>query len=170
MSKLNLAEYQQLAKRTCPDLGSRALNMEHMEDGIFTECGEIVDIFKKKLAYKKPIDFVNLGEEIADVAWYLVNAATFNELKVEEALSFKVVDEGQCKNIFKWLYADYVNEEYTITDLLAILKSVCIYFKLDFEECLYRNIEKLKVRFPEKFSEEAALNRNLDAERKELEK
>jgi hypothetical protein len=34
---------------------------------------------------------------------------------------------------------------------------------------LYNNIEKLKVRYPEKFTEEAALNRNLDKERKTLE-
>ena len=32
------------------------------------------------------------------------------------------------------------------------------------------NIDKLMVRYPEKFSKEAALNRNLDAERQVLEK
>lgn len=37
-----------------------------------------------------------------------------------------------------------------------------------FQECLERNIEKLKRRFPEGFSEEKALNRNLDDERKAL--
>lgn len=37
------------------------------------------------------------------------------------------------------------------------------------QECMERNIEKLRKRFPEGFSEEKALNRNLDAEREALE-
>lgn len=41
--------------------------------------------------------------------------------------------------------------------------------KCSFEEMIDRNIAKLKVRYPEKFTEEAARNRNLAAERKVLE-
>ena len=39
-----------------------------------------------------------------------------------------------------------------------------------FDDVFEQNIAKLRVRYPEKFSEEAALNRNLDSERKALEK
>lgn len=38
-----------------------------------------------------------------------------------------------------------------------------------FEEAFAKNIAKLKARFPDKFTEDQALNRDLDAERKALE-
>lgn len=37
------------------------------------------------------------------------------------------------------------------------------------EECMERNIAKLKRRFPSRFTEEAALNRDLESEREALE-
>jgi hypothetical protein len=40
---------------------------------------------------------------------------------------------------------------------------------IDLEEMLQRNIDKLKARYPEKFTQENALNRNLDVERQILE-
>jgi len=43
------------------------------------------------------------------------------------------------------------------------------YFGINPEEAYEKNINKLKVRFPEKFSEEKALERDLEAERKTLE-
>ena len=64
-----------------------------MRLGIFTECGELLDIFKKNLAYKKPIDLVNLGEEIADIAWYLVNEATLHNITLRDINSKKLLDE-----------------------------------------------------------------------------
>ena len=39
----------------------------------------------------------------------------------------------------------------------------------NYEKSLENNINKLKVRFPEKFTEENAINRNLEEERKQLE-
>lgn len=38
------------------------------------------------------------------------------------------------------------------------------------EECMIRNIAKLRARYPEKFTEKKAQERNLDAERTELER
>lgn len=38
--------------------------------GIATESGEILDQLKKHIYYGKPLDRVNLKEEIGDVLWY----------------------------------------------------------------------------------------------------
>jgi hypothetical protein len=38
------------------------------------------------------------------------------------------------------------------------------------EKCLENNIAKLKIRFPDKFDAEKAINRDLASERAELEK
>ena len=88
--------------------------------GLQTESAEISDVFKKKLAYNKDIDWVNVKEEIGDLMWYIANLCNLNE----------------------W----------------------------DLENILETNINKLKIRFPEKFTNDLAINRDLLEERKTLEK
>ena len=87
--------------------------------GMTTELGELTDVFKKNLAYGKPVDFVNVGEEVADLMWYIINFCTMSNI--------------------------------------------------DLEEQLQKNIDKLRARFPEKFEQHMALNRDTDAERRILE-
>lgn len=90
----------------------------HAIFGLFTEIGELTDIFKRHIFYGKEIDYTNFDEEIGDCLWYL-----------------------------------------------AILMDFC---GVDFEQCMERNIAKLTARYPEKFTEEDALNRDLNAERSVL--
>ena len=116
---MNLKEYQEKASRTCADLGYREKNDLHMALGLATEAGEFADIFKKHLAYKKEVDYVNAAEEIGDIFWYAANFCRMNNISMEEILD--------------------------------------------------KNIAKLETRYPEKFTQEKALNRDLDAERNILE-
>lgn len=118
MKKITIEKYQELSARTNAKLGDTMDNL-HMCLGMQTEAAEISDVFKKFIAYKKPIDWVNVQEELGDLMFYIVNMC----------------------NINGW----------------------------DLRDILQTNIDKLKLRFPEKFSEEKAINRNLEAERKVLE-
>jgi len=193
MSKIkDILEYQGLAARTCPNLGTeQGLNERHMNLGIITEVGEALDIFKKFLAYKKPMDLVNLGEELADIAWYIVNKCRFEELILDDnfdevlAETKELVDtkmftqeglpiELKTEAILTMLLVPYcapVSNMFSAPIIqLAMLSHIASWFDLDFFQCLTNNIEKLKVRYPEKFTEEAAQNRDLKAERTELEK
>lgn len=43
----------------------------HGAIGAATEAGELLDVLKKALFYNKPVDRVNLVEELGDVMWYL---------------------------------------------------------------------------------------------------
>jgi NTP pyrophosphatase (non-canonical NTP hydrolase) len=121
-------EYFNEASRTCPSLGTEVLGGRdintidniHMVLGMQTEVAELSDVFKKHLAYNKPIDWVNVEEEVADAMWYIANFCRINNI--------------------------------------------------NFEKILQNNIDKLRKRFPDKFSEEQAINRNVDVERIELEK
>lgn len=205
MSKIeNLNEYRKLAKRTCPDLGNMEINMFHMNTGIVTEIGEAIDPIKKHIAYKKPLDVVNIGEEIGDCAWYIANRANFliTEEKVEVEMSsiwnednwnklvenwnetfnfeeLKTLSEEQkliaVSNILNVVTQDSPDLEasfhptYTGIVVMVILDRASSLLDLDFREILYTNIEKLRKRYPEKFTEEAALNRDLDSERATLE-
>lgn len=94
-------------------------DVRHAVDGIASESGEIVDVLKKAFAYGKPIDFVNLDEEVGDLLWYIQ------------------------------LYANYRGK--TIPDLVR------------------QNRDKLVARYGDKFTQDKALNRDLDKERAVLE-
>lgn len=121
-----MKDYIQKALRTespiTPELVERmtgSARVIHAIFGLFTEIGELVDIFKRHIFYGKEIDYTNMDEEIGDCLWYI-----------------------------------------------AILMDFC---GVNFEQCMERNIRKLRTRFPQKFDEENALSRDLAAERTALE-
>lgn len=118
---MNFKEYQEEAKRTDAPLKKDydKLHAVHMVMGMTTEVAELVDVFKKDLAYGKPVDWTNVKEEIGDLMWYVANFCTQNDINLE-----------------------------------GILQT---------------NINKLRMRYPEKFSSEKAIDRNLGEERKVLE-
>ena len=198
MTKISsLEEYRLLAARTLPDLGSLSNNLLHMEAGIAGEfLGETVDILKKTFAYKKPLDKVHLGEELADTVWYCAGVETINKLP-EMEMCFDEEFIARIETI-KNQTITYVKESVEIrkssieTECLGVILAnkgavdstnrggvlaivgicmgICEVLEIDFWQALTNNISKLQVRYPEKFTEEAALNRDLAAERAELEK
>lgn len=125
---MKFEEYQSLAHCTEAPVNDGMLQrfdaeltirLLHAAMGMCTEAGEFQDQLKRHLFYGKPIDSVNLAEEVGDMMWYLALAA--NALNV------------------------------------------------DLIEVATKNIAKLKARYPDKFKEHDALNRDLDTERKILE-
>ena len=198
MTKISsLEEYRLLAARTLPDLGSIGNNLLHMEAGIAGEfLGETVDILKKTFAYKKPLDKVHLGEELADTVWYCAGAETINKLPemavcfTEESLAIVEYAKNRSITYIKGSVeirnssieteclglilankdaVDSTNRE-AILAIVGVCMGICEVLDIDFWQALTNNISKLQVRYPEKFTEEAALNRDLAAERVELEK
>jgi len=98
----------------------KMIRLLHAAMGMQTEVAEFTDMLKKHIFYGKPLDEVNLKEEIFDQTWYLAIAI--------DALKYTFEEGFQC------------------------------------------NIEKLKARYPNKFTEKDAINRDLDKEREILEK
>lgn len=116
---MNLNEYQAWTGATCAKLESKKLDNLHMLLGMTTEVGELSDVFKKEMAYNVPVDWVNVGEELGDILFYLASFARINDINLEEVLD--------------------------------------------------KNMKKLSARYPEKFSEYYAKNRDLIRERLILE-
>lgn len=73
------------------------------------------------------------------------------------------------KNIAYGREIDWTNIKEEIGDLMWYIANICNINKWDLREILETNINKLEARYPEKFTEDKALNRNLDVERKILE-
>ena len=96
------------------------IRLLHAAMGLCTEAGEFMDMLKKHIIYGKPLDEVNLKEELGDKLWY--TALALDELKST------------------------------------------------FGEVMATNNAKLAARYPNKFTEKDALERNLQKEREILEK
>lgn len=74
------------------------------------------------------------------------------------------------KSTFYGRELDVVNVKEEAGDILWYLAILFDELGTDFETEMSRVIEKLETRFPEKFTEDAVYNRDLEAERKVLEK
>ena len=83
---MELKQYIIESSRTCPDLGLDFNNQMHMAIGISTEAGELLDAYKKKLAYNKSLDKTNVAEEIGDLCWYVANLCRILNLDLQEIL------------------------------------------------------------------------------------
>lgn len=158
-----LSHYATLAERTNADLGDYNKNVLHMALGIKTEIAEIYDIFKRELAYGKLVDIINLEEEIGDLMWYLTNLNTISKgALVNRSNKLAYIIDNSLGFFVTFLYEDYQQALYLIARLIEK-------YDLDMGQILNKNIAKLKARFPEKFTQEKALNRNLNKERDILE-
>ena len=65
---------------------------------------------------------------------------------------------------------DLVNVKEELGDILWYIANMCNMHDWDLRDIMQTNIDKLKARYPEKFTEEHAINRNLEKEREILEK
>lgn len=73
------------------------------------------------------------------------------------------------KHIYYGKDLDVVNAKEEISDTFWYCAVAIDVLQTTFEDVMNVNIEKLKIRYPEKFTEEKAINRNLKEERKILE-
>ncbi len=74
------------------------------------------------------------------------------------------------KSIFYGKDIDVTNLKEEIGDIFWYVSRMCEVLDISFEEVMRTNIAKLKARYGEKFSEEKAVTRNLEAERAILER
>lgn len=177
---MNFLEYGNYTIKTMKDLGSQVLNSVHMTMGIATEVFELREAIRLK-------DEVNIKEEIGDMLWYLRNYFTIWDISTEhiavsdhisgtienkilfiEALTSSLLDMD--KKTFAY-GKEYPMQERVLlaSSLLEFIYDLCILKGYDMNAIMQTNVDKLVARYGEKFSEEKAINRNLDSERKILE-
>lgn len=172
---LEFSEYITLAKRTCVDQG-KCSNLYHSIEGVFTEMGEIVDIFKKHSRYGKPIDVVNLKEEVGDLLWYVAipyNEELLNDFSTEFNL-YDVKFDKWCEKTTRHIMNSFIsnvlyNNCLSYKDVCKMCSKFFGFDEKDMSDIMKMNIKKLYLRYGEKFSSEKALNRNLKSEREILE-
>lgn len=178
MTETTLENYQERAARTMPDLGSQAANGTHMALGVITETGEM----NKGMIAE---DLVNVKEEHGDTCWYLAGECNIYGFNFHQLYNI-AIDHLKQQKIDLFSMEDYVdlhkrefaygkemNTDALFEQLLALMIALVLVaeeFGFSFEGSLATNIDKLYQRFPDKFSQEDAINRDLEKEREILEK
>lgn len=169
---MNLNDYVKLALRTesvrpfdNTDHGRRASRLVHAALGIESEMAEL----------GMSVDDANTLEELGDLCWYLAVLADEFGFDLEEvrhkapAGSWGAISD-QAKRV--WFYnapADVTAIEKAAGNLMQfVFVTATISLRVSLDLVLEANVRKLRTRFPDKFSDQAALNRDLEAESKAL--
>lgn len=180
-----LNEYQKLALRTAPAFRARVVQpiqdfLIHAQMGLQTEVAEIIE---------KPDDEENVHQEIGDVMWYVALGCSGLGVDLKDLDTDFMVDDAYNDLVIQaGIFADCVkrhvfystpektvefNEDKALKALgciVACLRDLCGNDEYLFMNLCEKNIEKLKKRYPDKFSGEAAMNRNVAEEEKIFEK
>jgi NTP pyrophosphatase (non-canonical NTP hydrolase) len=87
---MKVNEYQELAMTTLnPNLSKKDVLINSVM-GLCGESGEAIDIVKKWLAQGHELDKEHLAKELGDIAWYLAEAATALDMKLEDILKANI--------------------------------------------------------------------------------
>lgn len=185
---MNYTDFRENAKRTLVSLPSKELDIQHMVVGMATEIGELFDAHKKNFAYGKELDLVNIKEEIGDFFWYVANLDNILNNEMQNSI-FNIEEHPPTKNVLYNLSIAQIyvsesiaivtkevkNENYELHIASIVRESVgCVlsyvsHFSFDLFEIFDLNVNKLKARYPDKFTQKNALERNLQKEREILE-
>lgn len=179
---------------------TRAIDLLHGAIGISTEITELFELFAtNKIESKPSSDFpkYNLGEEIGDILWYMAifereYSISFKYHRFRMALDAMPdakmtfsnytehlirmnISAGKLLDVLKKkaFYNKNIDEAVVTTLLASISTEIfqfCHLFDLSIDKIRFTNIEKLYIRFKDKFSTTEAIDRDLDAEKVILDK
>lgn len=183
---MKLAEFVKSSGRTLSNKFSVdstiKVNLLHSAIGVSTEVGEIQEAFLGMFTAK--LDVVNLSEECADVMWYLAIPIRDYGLDLgkiaslaptEFDISKLVIDSANFLDMLKKISfynkpVDGFLVDHHVCTLYQHMISMAHSYGFDLELAMSNNQDKLRARFPDKYDDSKALNRDLETERKELEK
>lgn len=182
---MNFEEYAPLAARTAKPL-ERTAQIEHAQLGVITEMGELADQVKRHVIYGKDLDITNFVEEVGDVMWYL--ALLIAEIGVQPRVINRAIEDAydeapepdiSLTEFVRMLAAlggalaaykeSNENPGQIATLLIGGLVQLLKRFDRQMSEAMEANINKLAKRYGDKYSDYAAVNRDVEAEREGLE-
>lgn len=194
---MDFKDFKKNVTRTLPDLGIDKLNYAHMIMGIFSELNELEDAIDNKdyiniseeasdcLWYLAGYDNLRKTSLFELTEILIIEKTKLEKLLVIGRIYLGLKPRKKLAKLYKAtsVFCDFVkkpiayNKEIDLKTELLLYGNVvsCIidifdYYGIDIYSSMENVINKLRVRFPDKFTDEYALNRNLELERKELEK
>lgn len=177
MTKEELDQYVKDAVRTAAPApyGQPDMNLVHSALGLVTEVEELAD----------SADPENTIEELGDIMWYValaLNAAPGQLVESTEPMSYAQLSFEAGINHLRVCVADWADTvkrdifycntdgygEQPIEAIVRVVATLSHLVGVSLKDICGANIRKLKARYPDKFTTEHAINRNLDAERQAL--
>jgi NTP pyrophosphatase (non-canonical NTP hydrolase) len=140
-------------------------------------AAQIVDVVKKAAYYNKPYDSDKLNKLILEAKTYLTSMPTLVENRMTFAVDTRLAhcaiglftESGEILEALLNPDLDYVNIREELGDSEWYQAIGYDALQINPEDNLQNNHDKLKARFPNKFSSDDAINRNLNLEREILE-
>lgn len=174
---MNIKKFQEEVLRPLKVLESEKENLCHAVMGMHSELNEIMDAIDAE-------DDVNLGEEYGDLIFYMAAYCNFRKLDLQSIWDAKLPDGRVLSHIYwtsklqdlvkKFLAYD---KDIDVVVEVEILQELSRSVNYEIEMCelklkiiLQNVVDKLRVRYKNGFTTQEALNRDLKAEREELEK
>lgn len=150
---------------------------------IYEAVAQLLDQVKKLSFYGKPVNTDNTETAIAQIEYGLKNLKSTHisdnvqPLKINSRIFHHILgiltESGE---LSEQLLDHFVADDIDHTNLAEEVGDLCWYqsglldaIGADYEDVLNRNIAKLRLRYPNKFTSADAINRNLAAERTLLE-
>jgi NTP pyrophosphatase (non-canonical NTP hydrolase) len=175
---MTIKEYLVESARTLVPGSTERENLVHAALGLVTEWQEFIIAVDND-------DEVNITEELGDLAWYIAlldrtirkqggftysleyNSCYTIETQIEPTVA-NVAD--QAKRVYFYSAAPDIEQLTSNLDMLWTLWfELCHRHDRNPEQVLHLNIGKLRARYPTKFSGAAALNRDIETERRTIE-
>lgn len=178
---MDMKEYQALARRTAKPLPHQEA-MNHGVMGIVSDWGEVVTHVKAHVVYGKPVTKGEIRLELGDVCWFIAYLFDVIDVEIEhvnqhaipgyppamsEALVFVSLQGaryiGKIADIVSAV-SDmpeelYPNIAYNLSMLWHCVFNMATMSGLTMEEIWEHNIEKLRQRYPDKYSDADAIAR-----------
>jgi len=179
LTNLRMTEYQKLSMRTAPPFKSRELSpiqdyYNHAAQGLCTEVAEIVEDQDNQ---------ENVLQEIGDVLWYVALFCTGLGIDVEDLpgsvtryddVYDELVKQSGIVNdcVKRHIYYTTIEKKVELDEtkcekaLGAIVTALRDLSNDRLEQCMVLNVEKLRLRYPDKFDADKAVNRDVAKEAK----
>jgi len=171
---ISLDEYQRLALRTAKQLDHQHA-LEHAALGLVSDAGELASAVKAHVVYGQPLDMANLVEECGDVLWFTAYAAdayrvqlsvvaTHSEMASRDSsvtLQHRALQIAYRAARFAMsaAFPEYAAPEAALGHLsllLEYLERVMDHLGLTFQQVARANLTKLRLRYPERYTDAAA--------------
>lgn len=170
---MDFETYRPLALRTAKMFPSQRENLSHAALGLITEIGEFASEVKRITIYGKPLTEEmrqNMAEELGDASWYVPLAlyaegvehfdysgarAALSMVHTDLASIAHALNEMSAKVSGAVLHGQGGCSLYLIS-IVALIEVAGGLIGTTGEQMRAQNIDKLRKRFPDKYSDEAA--------------
>lgn len=182
----NIDNYIPMATRTESLKPAVIINKDRLERLLYAyiQIGNVLDTVKKHVFYNKPLDIKTQNQRVSSAMNALGQLLgdefdeNPSELSIDPRLFHSIVGiategtelvEAVYKSEFNNQAIDDVNVREELFDVLWYLLTAHDKMNVSVEGTLNMGFDKLRARFPDKFTDDAAINRDVDAERRILE-